>query len=68
MDNLIDSLIVSSMKHNYVEFVEARGYDRANVAMHNLFGEAWLNNRERIWQWYDTDKSTATEIWQMEKV
>tara|TARA_Y100000592_G_scaffold98824_1_gene172964 strand:- start:1687 stop:1896 length:210 start_codon:yes stop_codon:yes gene_type:complete len=53
--DVVGSLMLSSLKHNYVEFVDEWGYDRANQYLHELFGEAWLNNREVVWQWYDQE-------------
>ena len=48
MNNVIDSLMLSSLKHNYIEFVEEWGYEEANNRLHGLFGETWLNNREQV--------------------
>lgn len=53
--DVVDSLMLSSLKHNYKEFVEEWGYDKANTNMHELFGEAWLNHRHHVWQWYDQE-------------
>ena len=65
MDNLVDNLVLSSLKHNYVEFVKRWGFDEANSKLHNLFGEVWLNNREQIWQWYDQGQVHTTYIYDM---
>ena len=55
MNNVIDSLMLSSLKHNYIEFVEEWGFAEADLRLHGLFGEVWLNNRENVWQWFDKE-------------
>lgn len=55
MNNIVDSLMLSSLKHNYKKFVKEYGYVEADRKLHNLFGEAWLNNRKNVWQWFDVD-------------
>ena len=67
MNNVIDSLMLSSLRHNYVEFVELYGYEHANEKLGNLFGYAWLTYREQGWQWYDTDRQHTTEVWKLER-
>jgi len=53
--DIVGSLTMSCMKHNYIEFVAEWGYDKANDAMANLFGSTWSKAKEQIWQWYDTE-------------
>jgi len=63
MKDLISSLTLSSIKHNYVEFVEEYGYELANEKLSGLFGDIWDTHKEEVWQWYDTDRKSQTEIW-----
>jgi len=62
MKDVIDSLIVSSLRHNYSEFVRLYGYDKANEKLHNLFGDTWLTHREDIWVWYDAGEVHTTTV------
>ena len=52
---ILSSLTLSSIKHNYPEFVQEFGYDGANRGMEKLFGNIWLKYRELVWQWYDVE-------------
>lgn len=52
-----DMLTLSCIKHNYEEFVTEYGHDEANVRLARLFGTAWENCKERVWQWYDSECS-----------
>ena len=58
IDKTIDSLTLSSMKSNYPEFVSDRGYDAANVAMGNVYGDVWLTHQHEVWQWFDDEGSS----------
>ena len=58
--NMVDTLMIQSMKHNYCELVECYGYDKANESLEKLFGSLWNENKEMIWQWYDTDRKHTT--------
>ena len=49
----MDTLTLSSMKANYPEFVESKGYEGANLAMETVYGDAWIAHRNDIWQWFD---------------
>ena len=62
MNELVESLIVSSMRHNYAEFVRLYGYDLANEKLQKLFGETWTKHKEDIWVWYDEDEIHETFI------
>ena len=65
MNDIIDTLMLSSLKHNYVEFVELYGFEEANKKLHNLFGETWLQHKELVWQWYDTDRPHITVVYKI---
>ena len=52
---LVSALMASSMKANYPELVEERGFDSADTAMANLYGDHWDSCKEVIWQWYDKE-------------
>ena len=52
---LVSVLMLSSMKANYPELVEERGFDGADIAMANLYGDHWDSCKEVIWQWYDKE-------------
>jgi hypothetical protein len=60
--DVIEQLMIKSLKHNYSEFVKKYGYDRANELLDMAFGSLWKEHQEMIWQWYDTDKSNAPII------
>lgn len=53
--DLVSSLTMSCMKHNYIEFVDSWGYEKANQAMQDLFGSTWGKAQQEIWQWYDLE-------------
>lgn len=67
MSNILDSLMLSSLKHNYVEFVEEYGYELANEKLGRLFGDVWHIHKQHVWQWYDTDRKHTTEVWKLER-
>ncbi len=52
-ERIMDTLTLSSMKANYPEFVESKGYEGANLAMETVYGDAWIAHRNDIWQWFD---------------
>jgi|TARA_R110000803_G_scaffold24827_3_gene59634 hypothetical protein len=54
---VFDELTVSCMKYNYPEFVGEYGHEEADRRMGNLFMSAWDRNKEKIWQWFDADRS-----------
>ena len=62
MKDIIDSLIVISMRHNYSDFVKLYGYDSANEKLQRLFGDAWLAHKEDVWQWYDAGEVQETLV------
>tara|TARA_B110000285_G_C14539228_1_gene344263 strand:- start:77 stop:304 length:228 start_codon:yes stop_codon:yes gene_type:complete len=52
----VDQLTLSCMTHNYPEFVDKYGAtNEADKAMARLFGTAWEESKEKVWQWFDTD-------------
>ncbi len=53
MNNLVDSLVLSSMKTNFVRFIEIYGYDEADRKMASLFGDAYKWKQHELWQWFD---------------
>ena len=55
MNNVIDSIMLGDLKHNYAAFVDRWGFEEADFRLHRLFGEVWLNNREIVWQWFDKE-------------
>mgnify|MGYP003642452163 CR=1 FL=1 len=65
MNNLIESLTVISMRHNYSEFVDLYGYEIANEKLFGLFGQAWTDNKQDVWQWYDQGEMQTTLVLDM---
>lgn len=57
--DILDTLTVANMKHNYPQFVDYYGYDRADERMEACYGDAWVKHRENIWQWFDQDYQEA---------
>lgn len=62
MKNLVDSLMMSSMKKNYADFVWHFGFEDADRRMGTLFGELFWENKETIWQWYDNESVFKEDI------
>lgn len=52
-NKIINSLTLSCIKHNYPEFVREFGYEDADKRMESLFGTAWNDCKELVWQWHD---------------
>ncbi len=50
-----DDCMLSSLKHNYVEFVAEYGFAEADRKLERLFDNTWRRNREIVWQWYDQE-------------
>lgn len=53
--DLVDSLTLSCIRHNFVEFVEAYGYTLAVIKIAELFGSQWDKCALEVMQWYDQD-------------
>lgn len=60
-NDIMNSLVMQSLKTNYVEFVEAWGYEQANENLTNLFGDVWKKRRQLVWQWYDREYNGVTQ-------
>ena len=54
-DSMIDSLTVSSMKANYIDFVTAYGSTIASEKMENVYKDSWTKYQTDIWQWFDDE-------------
>ena len=52
---IVNSLVYSTLKHNYFLFVDKFGYEDADIRLEQLFGQTWLSVRETIWQEYDRE-------------
>lgn len=52
---IINSLVYSTIKHNYRLFVDEFGFDNADKRLEQLFGQTWLSVRETVWQEYDRE-------------
>lgn len=57
--DILDTLTVDCMKHNYPLFIEHFGYEEADDHMANCFGAAWGKHCEYIWQWFDREVACA---------
>ena len=53
--SVADDLTLATIKYNYPEFVERYATNEADKAMARLFGTAWEESKEKVWQWFDTD-------------
>jgi hypothetical protein len=53
--SVADDLTLAAIKYNYPEFVERYGFDEANFRVERMFGAVWDRNKEKVWQWFDTD-------------
>jgi len=47
--------MVSSMTHNWLEFLEENTFEQADTKMENLFGDSWNKAKEQIWQRLDEE-------------
>jgi hypothetical protein len=54
---VVDELSLSCMKYNYPDFVSEYGHEEADRRMKMLFMSAWDRNKEKIWQWFDAERS-----------
>ena len=54
-DDLMESLLLSSLKANFVDMVVGYGIEEANVRMPRLFKESWESRKEIVWQWFDIE-------------
>lgn len=61
-EEVIDHLMLSAIKHNFMEFVADRGYEGANKAMQRLFPEHWERCKQDVWQWYDIEYSAEHKL------
>jgi|TARA_R110000803_G_scaffold176417_1_gene238874 hypothetical protein len=52
-----DSLTLTCMKHNMIEFIDEWGYVEADMRLARLFGDAYTNVKEELYQWYDLEIS-----------
>tara|TARA_R110000823_G_scaffold52680_1_gene130193 strand:+ start:309 stop:548 length:240 start_codon:yes stop_codon:yes gene_type:complete len=60
-DDLMDSLLVSSLKANFLDMVVSYGIEEANVRMPRLFKESWESRKEVVWQWFDIEMNELRE-------
>ena len=58
---LIDSLVQSSMKANYIDLVTVHGSEDANERMVVLYGDSWTTHQTDIWQWFDDEMASVRE-------
>jgi hypothetical protein len=61
MSGLIDALTVTSMKANYVDYVQNYGCEEANLRMAKMFDVSWLKHKETVWQWFDIQMEMVRE-------
>ena len=54
-DELMESLLVSGIKANFLDMVTDYGIAGANERMPRLFKESWESRKEIVWQWFDTE-------------
>jgi hypothetical protein len=54
-NELMDSLVLSSMRANYLDFVQVYGCELASERMEALYKETWKKHREVVWQWFDLE-------------
>lgn len=52
---ILGTLMVSSMTHNWLEFLEENTFEQADTKMENLFGDSWNKAKEQIWQKLDEE-------------
>ena len=45
------------MKHNMIEFIDEWGYVEADMRLARLFGTAYTDVKEELYQWYDFEIS-----------
>ena len=57
--NVIDGLMLESLKHNYVSFVNEWGYTKGESKLHGLFGDVWLVNRQAVLEWFGEEEQFA---------
>ena len=60
-DGLVDSLVQTSMKSNYIDLVTIHGTEDANERMAVLFGDTWTTHQTDIWQWFDEEMAFVKE-------
>ena len=49
---LIESLILSQLRYNYVDFVNAYGLKEGTKSMARIFGNTFLENQQGLEDWY----------------
>ena len=57
--NVIDGLMLESLKHNYVSFVDEWGFTEGESRLHSLFGDVWLVNRDSVFEWFGEKEQSA---------
>lgn len=60
-DDLMDELLLSSLRANYLDFVLEYGDRVASSKMGNLFSEGWEKHKESVWQWWDIEMKELRE-------
>jgi len=60
-NEVMDSLVVSSLKANYLDFVQVYGCDLASDRMEAMFKNSWMKHRELVWQWFDYEMKDIRE-------
>jgi len=56
---VINNLVLTSIKHNYPEFVAEYGNVDADIKMASIFGAAWEKNKEVVWQWFGEETAAG---------
>lgn len=54
-DDIMDSLLLSSLRANFLDMVTSYGIEEANVRMSRLFKDSWESRKEIVWQWFDIE-------------
>ena len=60
-NGLVDTLVQSSMKANYIDLVTVHGSEDANERMVVLYGDSWTAHQTDIWQWFDDEMASVRE-------
>jgi hypothetical protein len=56
-DDIMECLLVSSLRANFLDMVISYGIEEANLKMPRLFKETWESRKEVVWQWFDIEMS-----------
>lgn len=60
--NILDNMIVGSMRKTYADAVSYFGFGEADKVMSQKYGELYWSNKEEIWQWYDDNSKFDEDI------